>query len=75
MLDKITAYLRNLRQTDPRSFAEAILKMDDGSASEIIYHWPIFARKNQLPPKGDWRIWLVLAGRGLVLNQAHVKSL
>jgi phage terminase large subunit-like protein len=36
-----------------RSFAEA-LKAD----------WQSQARENQLPPPGDWRIWLVLAGRG-----------
>lgn len=26
--------------------------------------WLAVARKNQLPPKGDWNIWLLLAGRG-----------
>jgi phage terminase large subunit-like protein len=36
-----------------RSFAEA-LKAD----------WHSQARPNQLPPPGEWRIWLVLAGRG-----------
>jgi predicted phage terminase large subunit-like protein len=26
--------------------------------------WRVLARDNQLPPPGDWRTWLVLAGRG-----------
>jgi phage terminase large subunit-like protein len=26
--------------------------------------WPAIARPNQLPPPGDWAIWLLLAGRG-----------
>src|SRR5215469_3537782 len=26
--------------------------------------WPAIARPNQLPPPGDWSIWLLLAGRG-----------
>jgi phage terminase large subunit-like protein len=26
--------------------------------------WPIYARAAQLPPPDDWRIWLLLAGRG-----------
>jgi predicted phage terminase large subunit-like protein len=26
--------------------------------------WPQLAGPNQLPPKGDWSIWLLLAGRG-----------
>ena len=28
------------------------------------YQWAKVARPNQLPPEGDWRIWLILAGRG-----------
>jgi phage terminase large subunit-like protein len=26
--------------------------------------WPAIARPNQLPPPGDWQVWLLLAGRG-----------
>src|SRR3954452_21804558 len=26
--------------------------------------WPAIARPNQLPPAGDWQVWLLLAGRG-----------
>ncbi|MGH6996176.1 MAG: terminase large subunit domain-containing protein, partial [Stellaceae bacterium] len=26
--------------------------------------WELWARPNQLPPLGDWRVWLLLAGRG-----------
>ncbi|MDI9637249.1 terminase family protein [Kamptonema cortianum] len=28
------------------------------------YVWENVARPNQLPPKGNWKIWLILAGRG-----------
>ena len=28
------------------------------------YNWPLFARRPQLAPPGDWRLWLILAGRG-----------
>src|SRR6476661_10530812 len=28
------------------------------------YDWEKLARPNQLPPLGDWRGWLLLAGRG-----------
>ncbi len=30
----------------------------------IDHDWPLRARVSQLPPDGDWRIWLLLAGRG-----------
>ena len=33
-------------------------------ALALLYDWPLWARSNQLPPKGSWRIWLLLAGRG-----------
>ena len=32
--------------------------------AEFAYHWPFWARDAQLAPAGDWRIWLVMAGRG-----------
>jgi phage terminase large subunit-like protein len=30
----------------------------------LEHSWPAVARPNQLPPSGDWSIWLLLAGRG-----------
>jgi phage terminase large subunit-like protein len=30
----------------------------------LLYDWSFWARPNQLPPSGEWRVWLVLAGRG-----------
>ena len=33
-------------------------------ALALLHDWPFWARSNQLPPKGRWRVWLLLAGRG-----------
>jgi phage terminase large subunit-like protein len=33
-------------------------------AAELEGGWRTIARANQLPPEGDWAIWLLLAGRG-----------
>ncbi|MDQ0417912.1 phage terminase large subunit-like protein [Croceifilum oryzae] len=33
-------------------------------AQGLLYDWRFWARPNQLPPKGNWRTWLLLAGRG-----------
>lgn len=41
--------------------------LDDFSDHEVatlLYDWRFWARPTQLPPLGEWRIWLVLAGRG-----------
>jgi phage terminase large subunit-like protein len=31
---------------------------------ELRHDWRFWARPEQLPPPGDWRVWLYLAGRG-----------
>jgi phage terminase large subunit-like protein len=33
-------------------------------ADSLEASWPAIARPNQLPPPGDWQVWLLLAGRG-----------
>lgn len=33
-------------------------------AEALIYDWRLWARPSQLPRPGDWRVWLLLAGRG-----------
>ena len=34
------------------------------------WHWPLWARPTQLAPEGEWRTWLVLAGRGFGKTRA-----
>lgn len=36
----------------------------DGERERLQYEWRAWARPEQLAPEGDWRIWLILAGRG-----------
>ncbi len=33
-------------------------------AAQVKYLWSLWARPNQVPSEEDWRIWLLLAGRG-----------
>ncbi|MEQ8410624.1 MAG: terminase family protein [Erythrobacter sp.] len=37
---------------------------------EFVYHWELFARPSQLAPTGEWRVWLVMAGRGFGKTRA-----
>ncbi|WP_115367696.1 DNA-packaging protein [Alteripontixanthobacter maritimus] len=37
---------------------------------EFRQHWRLWARKEQLPPPGDWRIWMICAGRGFGKTRA-----
>jgi len=36
----------------------------DEQAAVLLYDWDIWSRLKQREPAGDWRIWLILAGRG-----------
>lgn len=39
-------------------------EFSDEELEALEYDWRYWARPKQLPPEGDWRVWLVLAGRG-----------
>ena len=39
-------------------------------AKVLRHHWRVWARSNQLPPDCDWRVWLIMAGRGLGKTRA-----
>jgi phage terminase large subunit-like protein len=49
----------------PPNKRTAFLKSLSKSEFDAFQHsWKRWARPNQLPPPGDWRTWLLLAGRG-----------
>lgn len=37
---------------------------------EFLYRWSIWAHAGQLAPPGDWRVWLIRAGRGFGKTRA-----
>lgn len=39
-------------------------KIRGRDAVGILGNWRLWARQEQLAPAGDWRVWLLLAGRG-----------
>ncbi|MDR1267028.1 MAG: terminase family protein [Holosporales bacterium] len=39
------------------------------------YDWTLHARPTQLPPPGDWKIWLILAGRGFGKTRAGAETI
>ncbi|WP_369815226.1 terminase large subunit domain-containing protein [Erythrobacter sp. YT30] len=46
------------------------LSLSQSEKAEFSFHWENFARDEQLPPPGDWRIWLIVAGRGFGKTRA-----
>ncbi|QZD88363.1 DNA-packaging protein [Qipengyuania psychrotolerans] len=56
-------------EDDDERFAE-LDKLSEIERKEFRYHWHLWARRSQLPPPGDWRCWLVNAGRGFGKTRA-----
>ncbi|MFO6446851.1 terminase large subunit domain-containing protein [Erythrobacter sp. NE805] len=56
------------REQDPDTkarFGNALAdKLDQGEKNGLDFVWEFTARNEQLPPPGDWRIWMIMAGRG-----------
>ena len=49
----------------PASQRQKILDdLTEPQLKELLYDWKFLARPKQIQPPGDWRYWLVLAGRG-----------
>lgn len=44
--------------------------LPDEVKAALRWHWPFWARPNQLAPDGDWQTWLALAGRGFGKTEA-----
>jgi len=49
----------------PQQFsADPFATLTDQTKLTLRRLWPLWARPEQLPPPGDWRLWLICAGRG-----------
>jgi predicted phage terminase large subunit-like protein len=44
--------------------AEIFADITEAQAAELLWRWDFWARPAQLPPEGNWSVWLILAGRG-----------
>lgn len=44
--------------------ASVLASLTDAECEALVNDWGFLARDNQLPPDGDWLVWLILAGRG-----------
>ena len=45
-------------------------KLSPEESASLLYDWEFWARPNQLPPPGDWLVWLIMAGRGMGKTRA-----
>ena len=59
---KITA--QTLRELPDAEVAAALKQLGPEKTEELQHSWEFWARPEQLEPKGNWNVWVALAGRG-----------
>jgi len=78
-LERRLQTIRAISRTTPAPFASIQTapvrtgqpdEMAEDEAKQLLAYWPYWARAEQLPPPGDWRIWLICAGRGFGKTRA-----
>ena len=62
MTPQITA--QTLRDLPDAEVAAALKQLGPEKTEELQHSWEFWARPEQLEPKGNWNIWVALAGRG-----------
>lgn len=65
--DNRAAYLLGL---EPAARAGLLERMSQRQRLALRHHWRLWAHQGQLPPKGQWQTWLILAGRGFGKTRA-----
>jgi hypothetical protein len=45
-------------------------RLNQSERDEVPWNWPLWARAAQLPPANNWRVWLIMAGRGFGKTRA-----
>ena len=53
-----------LASLDESQRNELLAEIDEPTAKGLLHDWTFWARPKQLLPEGNWRYWLLLAGRG-----------
>jgi phage terminase large subunit-like protein len=59
-----------LAALDPKERARRLAEIWSRVGASLETYWPWWARPSQMAPAGDWRTWLVMAGRGFGKTRA-----
>ena len=59
---------------DERAIECRLNTLTEPQLRTIREHWPAWAHSGQLPPPGEWRVWLMMAGRGFGKTRAGVET-
>ena len=64
MSGSMAEILAELDRQVPGFSAEVIGTLSEAERFEAMFDWSVWRRPKQATPGGDWRVWLILAGRG-----------
>jgi phage terminase large subunit-like protein len=53
----------SLASLPPERRAALVATLSPAEAERLVYDWRFWARPKQVEPEGDWRVWLISAGR------------
>lgn len=67
--DRLTL-MHRLQALHPLRQRRVLAPFERRFAVRAVRAWPSVARDEQLPPPGDWRVWLIMAGRGFGKTRA-----
>jgi len=62
--------LQLLKRAKPGQIDAFLAGLSQKERNAWRWHWRAWARPDQLPPEGEWRTWLILAGRGFGKTRA-----
>ena len=62
--------LRWLLALEPARRDEVLAALSQAEREELRWNWALWSRPEQRAPAGDWRIWLICAGRGFGKTRA-----
>ena len=56
--------LATLAMLEPGARERALAALTPAQKRELVERWELWAHDGQVAPPGDWRVWLIRAGRG-----------
>jgi phage terminase large subunit-like protein len=62
--------VRALATLDEAEMRRVLAGLSEADRRAFDADWPQWAHEGQLPPKDDWRVWVLLAGRGFGKTRA-----
>ncbi|WP_448658918.1 DNA-packaging protein [Sphingomonas sp. CJ99] len=68
--DAMAVRLARMAALPEKERRRALAMLSKGEATELRHRWSLHAHDGQLAPPGDWRVWVIRAGRGFGKTRA-----